>query len=240
MKIITWNCNMAFRKKAAILLQQAPDIVVVQECEHPDKLDFGVGGQQPTDVLWIGSNLHKGLAILSYSDFRIRLSKLYNPSIRLIAPVKLSNGHTRINLLAIWAHNPADKDGRYITQVWKALDCYKTFIKRKNTLLMGDFNSNSIWDRPRRKGNHSDVVRELARKGIHSVYHHHFAQEQGREEIATHYLYRHQQRKYHLDYCFASGDLLSSLATLQVGEYETWRPYSDHVPVMVEFAPFQA
>ncbi len=235
MKIITWNCNMAFRKKAAMLLKYKPDIVVVQECEHPDKLVFADGVEKPNDVLWLGTNQHKGLGILSYSDFRIKLSKSHNPDIRLIAPVNLSNGQVSIHLLAIWAHNPDDKDGQYITQVWKALDCYKTFINRKNTVLIGDFNSNTIWDRPRRKGNHSDVVRQLASKGIHSVYHQYFRHEHGKEVDPTHYLYRHEKRKYHLDYCFASGDLLASLRSVQVGEYHAWRPYSDHVPIIVRF-----
>ena len=29
MKIITWNCNMAFRKKAALILKHKPDILIV-------------------------------------------------------------------------------------------------------------------------------------------------------------------------------------------------------------------
>jgi exodeoxyribonuclease III len=219
MKIITWNCNMAFRKKAAMLLKYRPDIVVVQECEHPDKLIFSEGVDRPNDMLWIGTNQHKGLGILSYSDFRIKLSKSYNPA----------------NLLAIWAHNPDDKDGQYVTQVWKALDCYKTFINRTNTVLIGDFNSNTTWDRPRRKGNHSDVVSQLARKGIHSTYHQYFGQEQGKEADPTHYLYRHEKRKYHLDYCFASGDLLAGMKSVEVGAFDTWCPHSDHVPIIVVF-----
>lgn len=233
MKIITWNCNMAYRKKAATILTHRPDIVVVQECEHPDKLVFDEGVDKPEDMLWIGSNPHKGLGIFSYTDFRIRLLKTHNPAIKLIAPVRLSNGKANINLLAIWAHNPNDKDGQYVTQVWKALKYYNRIIKRKNTILMGDFNSNTIWDRPRRDGNHSDVVRQLAGKGIYSVYHHYFKQEHGKEITPTHYLYRQESRKYHLDYCFVSGDLLANLASVEVGAYNTWRSFSDHMPIIV-------
>jgi exonuclease III len=36
MKIITWNCNMAFRKKADWILQYEPDILIIPECEHPE------------------------------------------------------------------------------------------------------------------------------------------------------------------------------------------------------------
>jgi exodeoxyribonuclease-3 len=61
MKIITWNCNMAFRNKAALILTHKPDILVVPECEHPEKLSFPPGTPKPTDLLWFGKNQHKGL-----------------------------------------------------------------------------------------------------------------------------------------------------------------------------------
>lgn len=51
MKLITWNCQGAFRKKADIILLQQPDILVVQECEHPDNLVFNSTTQRPNDFL---------------------------------------------------------------------------------------------------------------------------------------------------------------------------------------------
>jgi exonuclease III len=35
MKIITWNCNGAFRKKFESLVSIDADILVIQECEDP-------------------------------------------------------------------------------------------------------------------------------------------------------------------------------------------------------------
>jgi exodeoxyribonuclease III len=54
MKIITWNCNMAFRKKADLLLKYQPDILIIPECEHPDKLLFEANTPKPNDTLWFG------------------------------------------------------------------------------------------------------------------------------------------------------------------------------------------
>jgi len=70
---------MAFRKKADIILAHEPDILVVQECECPEKLVFDAGTPKPTDILWFGKNRHKGLAIFSYGDYRFRVLEEHNP-----------------------------------------------------------------------------------------------------------------------------------------------------------------
>jgi hypothetical protein len=41
----------------------------------------------------------------------------------------------------------------------------------------------------------------FAAKGIESVYHKYFEQQQGKEAHPTFYLYRHQNKPYHMDYC---------------------------------------
>ena len=51
----------------------------------------------------------------------------------------------------------------------------------------------------------------------------------------TLYLYRHKDKPYHLDYCFASADLLENLRSVEIGDYDFWSKYSDHVPVIVTF-----
>lgn len=233
MKIITWNCNMAFRKKAGLILVHQPDILVIPECEHPDKLKFAPGVPKPSDILWFGSNLNKGLGIFSYSHFRFRVHKRHDPALRMIIPINVKAGKEKFMLYAVWANNPHDPDGQYVEQVWKAIHHYDKYISSKRTILTGDFNSNTIWDRKYRKGNHSHVVKKLEEKGVHSCYHLHHKQVQGQEMHPTHYLYRHRNRPYHLDYCFVSADMAAKISSVEVGEYDYWAKYSDHVPVMV-------
>ena len=235
MRIITWNCNMAFRKKAELVLKYQPDILVIPECESPEKLQFDSVLPQPRDVLWFGSNQYKGLGILSYGDCTLKVKRNHQPQFRTVVPISVTKNNLQLLLYAVWAHNPQDADGHYITQVWKAIHHYKRYLRNNNTVLVGDFNSNTIWDKPRRIGNHSDVVAHLHKRGIHSTYHHHFKQTQGSEQHPTLYMYRHQDKPYHIDYCFASEDLLNKLESVEVGDYESWKHYSDHVPVIVTF-----
>lgn len=226
---------MAFRKKANIILTHDPDILVVPECEHPDKLKFRTDTPKPKDIIWFGTNQNKGLGIFSYSDYRFKLLDTHNPKLQMFIPIAVTNVYFDFTLYAVWANNPNDPDGQYITQVWKAIHHYDKSLTNRKTILIGDFNSNTIWDRPRREGNHTAVVEHLEKKGIYSVYHRYFKQVQGKEEHPTLYMYRHKDKPYHIDYCFASEDITNKLKSVEIGDYDSWKQYSDHVPVIVTF-----
>jgi exodeoxyribonuclease III len=235
MKLITWNCQGAFRKKADIVLTLQPDILIIQECEHPDKLVFSSTTQRPNDVLWFGENKHKGLGVFSYSDYKFQLLDQNNADIKFISPISVTGGRLDFTLFAIWANNRNDPDGQYIEQVWKAINYYDQLLNDKRIILTGDFNSNKIWDRNHRTANHSTVVAFLEEKNIFSVYHKHLNQEQGKEKHPTFFLQRNKEKPYHIDYCFASADLYNKVKSLEIGTYEYWITQSDHVPLIINF-----
>ncbi len=227
---------MAYRKKADFILTHKPDILIIPECEHPDKLIFSADTLQPTQTLWFGKNKNKGLAIFSYSNFKFTVLDVYNEDFKMIIPIAVTGGSINFNLFAVWAYNPNDKDGKYITQVWKAIDHYDRLIRDNPTIIIGDFNSNTIWDfKKHRLSNHSSVVKALEEKGIFSTYHLHHKQTQGKEEHPTYFMYRHLNRSYHIDYCFASGDLIDKLENVEIGTHEQWAKLSDHNPLIVSF-----
>lgn len=227
---------MAFRKKADLILAYKPDIIVIPECEQPEKFKFSSDNLYPEDVIWHGTNLNKGLGVLSYSNYRFELLDCHNPDFKNILPIAVSGGSLDFTLFAVWANNPEDKDGQYVTQVWKALNYYQDLLSEKPSILVGDFNSNTIWDKPRRVGNHSTVVEKLETLKIFSTYHKFHNQVQGKEQHPTLYFYRHQDKPYHLDYCFASDVFMDVLENVEVGTYEKWKDYSDHKPIIVDFA----
>ena len=235
MKIITWNRNMAFRRKANLLLAHKPDIIIIPECEHPDKLKFDNGVPTPNDIFWFGNNQNKGLGVLSYSNYKFQLDETHNSDYRIVLPLRATNKKFSFTLFAIWANNPQDKGFEYVGQIWKALNFYDGLLKNKRTMLIGDFNSNTILDKPRREGNHSTVVDLLAKKGIYSTYHKFFDQKQGQKEHSTLFMYRHKDKSYHLDYCFASKDFIKKLSGVEVGAYNDWSKHSDHTPLIITF-----
>jgi hypothetical protein len=104
---------MAFRKKAGSILAYNPDILIIPECEHPDKLKFNGSIPIPTDMLWFGTNQNKGLGIFSYSECRFKLIKTHNPLFKMIIPIAVSGGSSKFTLYAVWANNPGDMLNRF-------------------------------------------------------------------------------------------------------------------------------
>jgi exodeoxyribonuclease III len=229
---------MAFRKKATLIQKHKPDILVVPECEHPDKLQFSSNAINPTDILWFGSNQNKGLGVFSFNNYRLTKIENHNPEIKIVAPIAVHGGALNFTLFAIWANNPTDPEGQYVEQIWKSLHYYGSQMTSEKTMLIGDFNSNTIWDRKFRISNHSNVVKVLQEKGIQSVYHLRHNKIHGKEKHPTFYLYRHKDKAYHIDYCFVSRDLAQKLQKVKIGSYDYWKQFSDHVPVIVTFGEF--
>lgn len=234
MKIISWNCQGGFRNKYQEILDLKPDMVILLECESIERLKFGNGIPMPNDHFYYSENSKKGIAVLSYCDFRFEKLAIHNPIFRHIIPLKMFNLTHSFYLFVIWAmENKEEPNLSYIGQVWRAIHFYEPLLD-ENCLLVGDFNSNSIWDKPKRNGNHSDIVAYLNQHNIFSAYHELNQEEQGKESQKTFYMHRNVNKSYHIDYAFLSKAFLSSETTLQIGNHDKWLSYSDHMPLVLE------
>jgi exonuclease III len=227
---------MAFRKKNAAILKYNPDILIVSECENEEKLKFGDLTPAPTDFYWHGDNENKGIGIFSYSNYKLKKIRNFNPQFRYVIPMAIT-GQNKFNLFAIWAmDNKENSRAGYIAQVWLAINYYKTKLGG-DSILIGDFNGNKIWDndQPRRLGNYSEVHDYLKAKNIHSLYHLQTQEELGKETAPTLFLHRNNNKPYHIDYCYASNAFLVNGFKLSIGEYNDWIKFSDHVPIIADF-----
>ena len=212
-----------------------PDILLVQECEQLNDLSFKTSARPIKFHHWHGDNKHKGIAIYSFSDYTIELLSDFNADLRYILPFRICGNRQSFTMFAIWAmNNKINREARYIGQIWLSINYYADLLD-DICLIIGDFNSNKIWDYKDRVGNHSDVVNKLAEHNIHSVYHQYFNMPQGSEAHPTFFLQRKQNKPYHIDYCFASKVLLDRLINVEVGTYDDWIQHSDHVPLIVDF-----
>ncbi|GAA4520818.1 endonuclease/exonuclease/phosphatase family protein [Sphingobacterium thermophilum] len=234
MRIITWNCNMAFRNKSEYIISKKPDILVIQECENLNKNLFQNCLQKPCRSFWYGTNINKGIGIFTFSNYEIELLKIHNPEFRFILPLSVKNEESEYIILAVWTQKPKYHDC-YTEQIWNAIHYYSELFKNENLIIIGDFNSNSIWDKPKRIYNHTNLVNKLLEYNIYSSYHAFYQENQGKETRATLFMHRKKERPYHIDYCFISEKLKNKLKNVIVGEYEFWTKLSDHTPLIVDF-----
>jgi len=234
-KLVTWNCAGAFRKKTEQLARFGPDLAVIQECERPEKLLFPADFK-PSSIAWFGDNTAaKGVGVFGFSGLQVEAAaEVYDPTIRYCVPLRVT-GAWNFHLVAIWAMpQTIPRGSSYVGQVCRALEGYADFIRTQDTLLAGDFNSNQSFDRPRRPCTHGGVVERLAQEGIVSLYHAYFHEPHGQESQPTFYLTKRVNRPFHLDYFFAPAHWSRRVTRLAVGDFAEWRPWSDHCPLFVE------
>lgn len=235
MKVISWNCNMAFRKKFERICKYKPDLLVLQECEHQEKLLEFIDSPEIHQVLWYGNNVHKGVCIITFGKTTVELQRDYNLEFEHIIPLTLKSDNGNVNLFCVWAMpHKTDRAKDYVGQIWGAANYYKKLLKSKS-MIIGDLNSNTIWDKKKRVGNHSDLVKLLNENNMFSVYHELNSIEHGQETDPTFFLTKKQEKPYHLDYCFVSKDLMTDKTKIRIGRFNDWIKLSDHMPVIIEY-----
>ena len=224
MRLVTWNCcRGSVAKKLPLLENMAPSIVTLQECRQPATED--------ASTIWHGDPGRQGVAVYAADGYRISpIPQREAP--RYAVPIQV-DGPVRFFMLAVWSKT--DLHYRYVKAVIRALECYRDLILAQPTVLIGDFNSNRIWDYKRPPAqNHSGLVRNLDDLGLVSAYHEFHGEAQGLETRATLYLLKKKARPYHIDYCFIPRIWLPYLRSVEVGTYEAWSPSSDHAPLLVD------
>ena len=231
---------MALDRKFDALLDTRPDIAVVCECAQPKRFHARTRREWLEHApIWIGQNPDKGLAVFAFNGYRAHLSKPFYRTLHYIAPVRIS-GPVECNVLAVWAQNTArgaprkNQPGPFQT----ALDRYRTFLGERPSVVAGDLNNNTIWDKPGWRINHTSSVQMLEALGLVSAYHSIRCEPHGRETTPT--LYWRDRTKngptYHIDYVFIPNRWIDRVKSLRVGTFEDWcgSGLSDHVPIIVD------
>lgn len=228
MRIIAWNCQMAFRRKFAVLAALNPDILVIPESESPAFLQAKKADMPWPNHVWIGENPAKGLGVFAREGISLKLKRNHDPALRFVVPVRVTAAQTGFDLLAFWTQAEKSQSDSYVAHSLKALDHYTAL--KPSTLLLGDFNSSPVFKQNGKR--HVKLVERLAQRGFTSLYHRLNHYDHGAEPDATFWLHRNQAKPYHLDYIFAHKSL--GPKAFQLGHPDDWLHLSDHAPLILD------
>lgn len=228
MKVVSWNCAGAFRRKYHHLDRYNADVLIVQECEDPERAG-GMYRDWAENYLWHGTTKNKGIGVFAKPGYTLERLPWIDDSLELFLPCQI-NGNLLI--LAVWTKYAKSPNFGYIGQLWKYLQAHGWRLDGAKAMVVGDLNSNTRWDEWDRWWNHSDVVGQLYGYGFQSLYHAAYGEEQGDETTPTLFHQRNPQKPYHVDYAFISTDLIPKGGPcVTVGEREDWLTLSDHMPL---------
>ena len=225
MKIVSWNCCCALHsnsKKLDEVLKYDADIYIIQECANPTLYGDERYKRIVGNGFWIGNVKYKGLAVFTTRD-DIKLERLDWPDNDLcyFIPVRVNDS---FNLLAVWASK------RYIEEFYDYKELNSAHLD-DNLIMIGDYNSNSVFDKEHYGyNNHTAVVKQLQAVGIEDMYHYLTGEQQGKESSPTFFLYRHRDKAYHIDHCFANPKLVQAM---EVARDMKWLELSDHLPIII-------
>jgi len=94
-------------------------------------------------------------------------------------------------------------------------------LKNDNLIILGDFNSNAIWDNDSPKEyTHSDMIDILEKHEFISVYHSLNDEQHGKEKTPTLYFRKNPDIGYHIDYIFLKRTQLDNVRELSIGDYD--------------------
>jgi exodeoxyribonuclease-3 len=229
MRLVVWNCQMAFRRKFAAIKALRPDILVISESESPDYLVAKQAVLPWHNHVWIGENPTKGLSVFARRGYGLTLKPTYDPAFRFVAPVEVTGPDGRFDLYAVWTQAEKTLSQGYVMQLLNAVAHYGRDLT-DSSLLAGDTNSSPVFQQNGKR--HHELVDKLAAFGFDSLYHRFRAEAQGLEKTPTFYLHRNRAKPYHLDYVFCHE---SRGRGLRVGAAKKWLAMSDHMPLVADF-----
>lgn len=221
MRIVSWNANRKFREKFQIIDDYYhADLYIIQECENPKETHHTAYQIFAENSLWVGHNKNTGLGVFAKENHQLSAIDMNNHYLRYMLPFK----YDEQLFLGIWGHD------NHVEDLIVYFSIHRQFLEQQ-PIIMGDFNSNKIWDRKHHHRTHSMMNCDLENLGLFSMYHYLFSEEQGEETTSTYYQYRHQDKPYHIDYCYAP---VGKVKEMEIGTYDCWKMISDHMPMMIE------
>jgi len=245
LRIASWNCRNGFDgEKPQAIKKYDADILVIPECR---KMDMENSGYDEKHHDWWGDhkeatdnsgnvNKKKDLGVGVFWKDRVTITQLpqwketlcKNSDFRYLIPYKVDGNFGSFTLIAVWTKDICKTDTtdrlQYVQKAHAAVEHYKSNgLLDDRVIFIGDFNTGSIQGASNAH-RYEELNLAFAEKDFKNC-----ADRQ--EWVPTFF---RGANSWLDDHCFASIDL--QVISFGIGNYDYWRKYSDHCPIIVDFA----
>ena len=157
MKLVTWNCCRGAYSRGAAPSPLSADLAVVQECAKPEF--------ESATCLWFGDNPRQGIAIVASNGYSIQALPRARDVLKFVYSRSKSSGPQNFTLLAVWSKG--GQEYRLLHGSRESFHTYRRLFESSPTVLIGDLNSNVIWDTHHPPElNHSALIDLLSELGL--------------------------------------------------------------------------
>jgi exonuclease III len=200
------------------------DVAVIQEIARPLEPD--------PNVFWFGTDPKQGVAVIVRRPYFAKELLQNGDAPSYVIPIEIQGPHPFL-LFAVWTLK--NESFKYVRAASKAIQIYEPLFSGKDVVMLGDFNSNAIWDKDHPKDlNHSAMVKKLEQLGLKSAYHMFEGEPQGEESVYTYYHHWNEAKGFHIDYCFLPKGWSSAVKAVDIGSFAAWQKSSDHRPLLID------
>lgn len=231
MKILSWNCCKNFRNKCDLIIKLDPDIIIIQECENPKSNKYPKKFMEYMPYyLWIGDRNFQGLGI--FSKKKITNNNWDDGGNKYLISCNVND---EFNLIGVWCKEDKVLKKNYIVQLCNYLMINQEAIKRSKCIIAGDLNSFHDYKCRPIEYMHTTVMDRLNHDfKVKSLYHHYNGIDHGNETEYTFYMRKNKEKYYHVDYMLGCKCFYESISNIEIGKYDDWIKFSDHMPLLLE------
>ena len=228
LRVVSWNCADHFSKKAQALLDLNPSFAIVPEVREHHAGQLG----DAYATLWDGEPGNRGLLVAASEPWRLRIIKRATARHMVLTQAEL--GEQKVTLIGVWS---MPGPGKYVGTVLSGLDELIGDAGEENVIVAGDFNASARFDSQNAARHSFDhIAQRLHAKGLHSLWHIKEGQVFGQETVPTYYHQWKREQPFHIDFMFASDNLVKRLKSFSIGDFDVWcQNHSDHAPLIAEF-----
>lgn len=224
MKILSYNISWSKQFKIDWLFtNKGIDAFVVPECANNDNIVVPDNFQ----FYWVGNYATKGLGVFVSKEHKQIIPDWANPKLSYAIPIIIDDEYL---LLAVW---PTILKGitsdSYVDILLEILECYKEYIAKYKTVIIGDYNIISSNKRAG-KNNPYPIFDWMQEHGLKSAHHSFLNETYGNESLPSYHHQFKEESKFFIDYAFTNAEIVD----YKLFTWDESNRMSDHVPIFVE------